>query len=326
MKRIIKAAAVFNNCQDWSTIGDKLQEISDYFAPAVTLEWDVFHTSHSLVPMSDYVNTEGQRLRGIEPGWYDREMARFCPGMDVVLLVLNSKDWGVRPGLQARGWRTDRTNGPVELHIGVDEHELAFYPQFGWRSGFYQFARHEMAHALYMIKGIPDNTHLHWDRAEFDLVLRELEMDEPPKETVVVGDIWGFIKRFLKLLEKPSLLDKWAQAIQRHEGWFPGSRSFRNNNPGNLKFTRYTATLGAFGKDDRNFCMFGDYESGLTALKTLLTDAATDQLLSYKGSMTLVEFYERYAPSEDDNNPRQYAEAVAKYIGVPVTTQIKNLV
>lgn len=52
-----------------------------------------------------------------------------------------------------------------------------------------------------------------------------------------------------------SFLHDLALAHQTHEGWFPGSMSYRNNNPGNLR-----------GKDGA-FQIFPSYQAGFTALQ-----------------------------------------------------------
>jgi len=119
-------------------------------------------------------------------------------------------------------------------------------------------------------------------------------------------------------------LSQFAKAIQTHEGYFKGSRSYRNNNPANFRSTPYTKALGETGKDPQGFCIFPSYVVGFNALKTFLQDACSDRLKRYRGTMTLYEFFEVYAPSSDDNNPHQYADFVVKYIGIPTDTQIKS--
>lgn len=119
-----------------------------------------------------------------------------------------------------------------------------------------------------------------------------------------------------------SLIDKWADAIQKFEGWFPGSRSYRNNNPGNI---RYVGQKRAIGQDDKNFCIFKTYEDGRAELIDLLKRAAEGRSRVYKPTMTLLDFFKTYAPSSDNNHPETYANAVAKMIGVPTTTRIVDL-
>lgn len=143
-------------------------------------------------------------------------------------------------------------------------------------------------------------------------------------------------------------LDKWAFSIQSHEGFYPpgprfpiGSMSWRNNNPGNIRcFGKYKQKAGRCS--DRNFCIFISYEKGFDALKELLTDAATGKSTVYSPDMPLFSttfnaslprssknipgFFQVYAPASDGNSPSTYALAVARAIGVPVETPIKNLI
>lgn len=129
------------------------------------------------------------------------------------------------------------------------------------------------------------------------------------------------------------MIEQWAKAIQRHEGYYApgsqypnGSRSYRNNNPGNLRYTTYTASLGKNrGKDSANFIIYVDYETGFKALKQFLIDAASNVLRAYRGDMSLLGFYQVYAPSADSNNPANYAQAVASDLGVAVSVAIKTL-
>ncbi|MFP5263752.1 MAG: hypothetical protein ACLGJB_17870 [Blastocatellia bacterium] len=118
-------------------------------------------------------------------------------------------------------------------------------------------------------------------------------------------------------------LSQFAKAIQTHEGYFKGSRSYRNNNPANFRYTPYTKTLGATGKDAIGFCIFPSYPVGFNALRVFLKDACSDRLKSYKGTMNLYQFFEVYAPSFE-NDSKAYAEFVANYLGIPADTQIKT--
>lgn len=119
-----------------------------------------------------------------------------------------------------------------------------------------------------------------------------------------------------------SKIDLWCEAIKEHEGYFAGSRSFRNNNPGNL---RYLGQFGSVGKDKNGFAIFPTYELGYNALKNMLTNACTGKSSVYRPTMTLYEFFAKYAPSEDHNNPTSYAEVVAQKLKVSPTIEIRKL-
>jgi len=121
-----------------------------------------------------------------------------------------------------------------------------------------------------------------------------------------------------------NLLNTFCLAIQRHEGWFTGSRSFRNNNPGNLKFANQAK---AIGKDDKGFAKFATYQDGFQALKNMIVNAATGKSRVYYPDMNLYQFFSVYAPAADHNNPNQYAEAVAKALNVNAASfTLKQLV
>lgn len=124
-----------------------------------------------------------------------------------------------------------------------------------------------------------------------------------------------------ELTKKKSKLDLWAQAVQKFEGWSPSTLSFKNNNPGNLKFIGQSSALGA---DSRGFAVFRDYEAGLEALKAQLRHCATKSTY-YKPDGDLNAWAAVYAPASDNNQPTIYAKFVADYIGVPISTKIKDL-
>lgn len=113
------------------------------------------------------------------------------------------------------------------------------------------------------------------------------------------------------------LLIKMSLAIADYEGG-PGDLNHRNNNPGNLR---------KWGnKPIRNgFAVFDTWNEGMDALRQLITLAAMGKTQSYTPNMTLVQFFEKYAPSSDGNHPTTYAIFVAKRMGVSVNFQIKSL-
>lgn len=127
-------------------------------------------------------------------------------------------------------------------------------------------------------------------------------------------------------------IDIWADAAQEFEGWAPGSRSYRNNNPGNIKYSGVFKTMaigedrGAIPVGSPGFCIFKDYTSGRAALETLFKNACSGKSDLYKPQMSLIDFYRTYAPASDNNLPDRYAGFVAAKIGISTDTQIKNLI
>ncbi len=110
-------------------------------------------------------------------------------------------------------------------------------------------------------------------------------------------------------------IDLWCEAIKEMEGAKP-----ERNNPGNLRFVGQ-----AYAVDDGGFCKFDTYEHGYEALKILLINACGGKSKIYHPTDTLIDFYKKYAPLSDNNNPINYADFVAKKIGVEPTTIINSL-
>lgn len=98
-----------------------------------------------------------------------------------------------------------------------------------------------------------------------------------------------------------------ALAVQRQEGYYPGSIAYRNNNPGNLM---YAGQRGAIGKDASGFAIFPDYATGFQALLNQIT-------LDANRGMTIDQFTASYAPaSVPGNNPGAYAQNIANAAGL----------
>ena len=144
----------------------------------------------------------------------------------------------------------------------------------------------------------------------------------------VVAYFTGEIKKVQEATHTPPTIPLLAEAIQSFEGWYPGSRSWRNNNPGNLR-----AGIGMTGMDG-GFAVFPDVATGKLALIKQLTSIADGSSKVYGekarrkgyascGELSLLEVCEIYAPSEDNNSPRQYAEFLAKKVGVSTDYKLK---
>lgn len=114
---------------------------------------------------------------------------------------------------------------------------------------------------------------------------------------------------------------RMASAITKFEGFSLGSRSQRNNNPGNLKFARQ---FGAIGMDKDGFAIFDSFASGWLALKSQLELAFENRSKFYSNEMTLKEFFRRYAPGRVQNTDA-YAKFVALRLGVTSNTRLKDI-
>jgi hypothetical protein len=131
-----------------------------------------------------------------------------------------------------------------------------------------------------------------------------------------------------------ALIDDLATAIQRMEGWAPGSVSFRNNNPGNLRPLGAGRTwAGQIGVDSGGYVVFDGYASGLAALKKQIG------ILISRG-LTLTQFfagqrdasgkvvpggYSGYAPAADHNQPNVYAGHVGSMLNLPSDVPLNTL-
>ncbi len=126
-------------------------------------------------------------------------------------------------------------------------------------------------------------------------------------------------------------------AIRSHEGWFPGSRSFTNNNPGNCRYSTvgYAPQYLPVLKDDKDFAIFKDYATGWSYLQNLVKER-----IAAHPDWTVFEFFAGrvdpatgkpkggYSPSSDGNDPKIYAESVAFQLGITSelsTFTIKNI-
>lgn len=95
------------------------------------------------------------------------------------------------------------------------------------------------------------------------------------------------------------------------------SRSFRNNNPGNIRFGKFAAVRGAVD-DGEGYARWTVAIRGTAAMLELLA------LPSYR-DLTLLEAITRYAPAADRNKPREYAAYVAHRAGVSQDMKLADM-
>jgi hypothetical protein len=91
------------------------------------------------------------------------------------------------------------------------------------------------------------------------------------------------------------------------------SRSFRNHNPGNLRYGDFARAHGATGHDDHNLAIFATSAQGFLAMVSLLSGATY-------AALTLKDAIARYAPSGDSNQPDKYALFVSQQTGMTPET------
>lgn len=112
-------------------------------------------------------------------------------------------------------------------------------------------------------------------------------------------------------------LEAVADAIQAFEGWKPGTRSYENRNPGNLRLVGRTA-------DDKGYTIFPDLPTGYAALlRELQSKFSGANSHGIGPSSTVLALFNVYAPPSDNNPTNAYAQFVAdwvsKALGKPIT-------
>ena len=85
-------------------------------------------------------------------------------------------------------------------------------------------------------------------------------------------------------------------------------RGIRNNNPGNIEFSKRNNWTGQVGSDGR-FAQFSDMKFGIRALTKLLAN------YHKQGNFTVRKIINKYAPS-NENNTLVYIETVCDKVGI----------
>ena len=105
-------------------------------------------------------------------------------------------------------------------------------------------------------------------------------------------------------------IEALADAIMQHEGWFPGSRSYSNRNPGNLRWSSVPHTMDWVG-----FCVFDGLINGYDALIADLTGKCLGHTVTGLGpDSTLRDLIYVWAPPSDGNDTVLYVERVLEFM------------
>ncbi|MGH9770095.1 MAG: hypothetical protein ACRD4Q_00095 [Candidatus Acidiferrales bacterium] len=106
------------------------------------------------------------------------------------------------------------------------------------------------------------------------------------------------------------VLEAIADAIMRFEGWEPGSRSYRNRNPGNLRLQS-----PEFARDSDGYNVFPSFGQGYEELvRELHEEVAGQNHAGINANSSLLELFSVYAPTADQNQPQRYASFVADWL------------
>lgn len=136
------------------------------------------------------------------------------------------------------------------------------------------------------------------------------------------------------------LLEAFCQEIKKMEGWGPGTTSFANNNPGNLR-CQYgmpaTWNVLALHATPNNFCVFASADAGMQALRNVTTKQCKGESPTYNAAaralgltssaeLNLYQYFVIRDPASDANDPNALAVRFGKALGVdPATFKIKQL-
>jgi hypothetical protein len=96
-----------------------------------------------------------------------------------------------------------------------------------------------------------------------------------------------------------------------------GSRTWRNMNPGAIRYGEFSRQYGACGKAG-GFAVFPTEEHGMNALKALLTSPKYINL-------TVAKAIYKWAPPSDNNNTKLYQIHVQKITGIPLNKKLSQL-
>ncbi len=95
-----------------------------------------------------------------------------------------------------------------------------------------------------------------------------------------------------------------------------GTRAWRNNNPGNIRYSEFTRKAGAIGQAG-GFAVFPDEETGIRAIEMLLRGDSYNQL-------TIAAAISRYAPPVE-NDTAAYRRRIQELTGLSINRRISDL-
>lgn len=115
-------------------------------------------------------------------------------------------------------------------------------------------------------------------------------------------------------------LENLAKAIEKQEGFYFMSRSWRNNNPGNLRNSKFqTGTRNGFA-------YFSSYTMGWLALWWDLHQKATgNTVTSLRPTSQLKDLINVWAPITDGNDTNAYLAEVCRVTGFTPDTTLGSL-
>lgn len=95
-----------------------------------------------------------------------------------------------------------------------------------------------------------------------------------------------------------------------------GTRAWRNNNPGNIRYSEFSRRMGAVGSAG-GFAVFPNEETGMRAITTLLRSNSYNRL-------TVAGAISRYAPPSE-NNTAGYHRRIEELTGLSINRKMSDL-
>jgi hypothetical protein len=120
--------------------------------------------------------------------------------------------------------------------------------------------------------------------------------------------------KYIKAEEAPGSSVKYFDDKGKIWQFVGGTRTWRNQNPGNMVVGDYSRNNGMIGKAG-GFAVFPDYETGHNALLILL--------IKKYGNFDLVKLMEKFAPPHE-NKTKRYIKFITKQTGVKESVKIQN--
>jgi hypothetical protein len=120
----------------------------------------------------------------------------------------------------------------------------------------------------------------------------------------------------------PAVVSALADAIQAQEGYYPGSLSYRNNNPGNLVYVGQANAVPGLG----GFAKYNSYQDGRAGLEAQITlDAVRGTDVNGSPTTTVSELLTSWAPPSE-NNTAAYIANVSAATGFDPDAPLSTLV
>lgn len=195
---------IISNGPRWNTWESRIPELRQFFQSKANLQVTLRETDYDHKKIPWVPDGNGPEYFRIEDAWYDANISSQAQGFDIVLFVLPVWQWHM-PN-KAWGFRTDRNQGPVELHIAANEGAKDDYykrPDGTWEKVdmFFNRARHEILHALFMLTGQFDTTHQNVyatpptpEKALHDIVFPDYQQAELARLTAILNGILKIIE------------------------------------------------------------------------------------------------------------------------------------